>query len=368
LRGSLSLTRNDDELGLICTEALVKKWTSRPGGERSVRCDWRRRSSTWKNCSARRTGRDLRSAFSPDLRSRSTRSASDHDNRRRLRSGIVTDRRLLGSQSGHLGLAKGARQRGATILTETRVTGIRVERGRVSGVETDRGFIECEVSVNAGGIYAHEIGQLRACTCRSFPWPISTSSPKTPDCHATCPPCATRLARLLSRRERWAGGRGLRAKPRPVGSRRYASDFNNQLLPRTGTASPTFTRRPRCEYRYWPTLRSSRSSTVPKHSRPTVSSFSGPLPSPDSGSRRDSAHTVSPVLGGWDSSWRVDHRRLAGSRHLGDGLTPLRPPYRSRDFALARTYEVYATYYDVKFPGHERQAGRPLRIPPATSA
>ena len=35
--------------------------------------------------------------------------------------------------------------------------------------------------------------------------------------------------------------------------------------------------------------------------------------------------------------------------------------YRSREYTLARTIEVYSTYYDVRYPGHERQAGRPLR-------
>jgi len=59
-----------------------------------------------------------------------------------------------------LALARGARQRGATILTNTRVTGVRVEDNRVRAVETDQGTIECEYVVNAGGIYAHEIGQL----------------------------------------------------------------------------------------------------------------------------------------------------------------------------------------------------------------
>jgi 4-methylaminobutanoate oxidase (formaldehyde-forming) len=39
--------------------------------------------------------------------------------------------------------------------------------------------------------------------------------------------------------------------------------------------------------------------------------------------------------------------------------------YASRDYTLARTTEVYATYYDVKYPGHEREAGRPLRVSPA---
>jgi 4-methylaminobutanoate oxidase (formaldehyde-forming) len=41
--------------------------------------------------------------------------------------------------------------------------------------------------------------------------------------------------------------------------------------------------------------------------------------------------------------------------------------YRSREYTLARTREVYETYYDVKYPGHERTAGRPLRLSPAYS-
>jgi 4-methylaminobutanoate oxidase (formaldehyde-forming) len=36
--------------------------------------------------------------------------------------------------------------------------------------------------------------------------------------------------------------------------------------------------------------------------------------------------------------------------------------YRSREYTLARTTEIYETYYDVKYPGHERAAGRPLRV------
>ncbi len=39
--------------------------------------------------------------------------------------------------------------------------------------------------------------------------------------------------------------------------------------------------------------------------------------------------------------------------------------YTSRAYTVARTAEVYSTYYDVKYPGHERQAGRPLRVSPA---
>src|SRR5207247_137382 len=57
-------------------------------------------------------------------------------------------------------LAEGARRRGAEIEQRTRVTGIRTQRGGVVGVETDRGAIETEVVVNAGGMYAGEIGEL----------------------------------------------------------------------------------------------------------------------------------------------------------------------------------------------------------------
>jgi 4-methylaminobutanoate oxidase (formaldehyde-forming) len=50
--------------------------------------------------------------------------------------------------------------------------------------------------------------------------------------------------------------------------------------------------------------------------------------------------------------WHMDSRRFGAA-------------YRSRDYTVARTREIYETYYDVKYPGHERQAGRPLRVSPA---
>ena len=49
--------------------------------------------------------------------------------------------------------------------------------------------------------------------------------------------------------------------------------------------------------------------------------------------------------------WEMDSRRFGRN-------------YASRDYTLARTTEIYSTYYDVKYPGHERQAGRPLLVSP----
>src|SRR5438132_531018 len=61
-------------------------------------------------------------------------------------------------------LAEGARRRGAEIATGTHVTGIRLERGRVTGVETTKGDVETEVVVNAGGMFAGEVGRLAGVT------------------------------------------------------------------------------------------------------------------------------------------------------------------------------------------------------------
>jgi 4-methylaminobutanoate oxidase (formaldehyde-forming) len=49
--------------------------------------------------------------------------------------------------------------------------------------------------------------------------------------------------------------------------------------------------------------------------------------------------------------WEMDSRRFGTA-------------YRTREYTLARTVEVYSTYYDVRYPGHEREAGRPLRVSP----
>jgi 4-methylaminobutanoate oxidase (formaldehyde-forming) len=57
-------------------------------------------------------------------------------------------------------LAKGARAGGVSIIEDVAVTGIRVSSGRVSGVETTRGFIAAEIVVNCAGQWARQVGQM----------------------------------------------------------------------------------------------------------------------------------------------------------------------------------------------------------------
>ncbi len=58
-------------------------------------------------------------------------------------------------------LAEGAKRRGATIRTGARVVGIDVDRGRARGVRFEDGdAVRADVVVNAGGMYADQIGRL----------------------------------------------------------------------------------------------------------------------------------------------------------------------------------------------------------------
>jgi heterotetrameric sarcosine oxidase gamma subunit len=57
-------------------------------------------------------------------------------------------------------LIRGARDQGATICQETRVTGVNAPGGTVQGVETDRGAVEAEIVVNCAGQWAHAIGAM----------------------------------------------------------------------------------------------------------------------------------------------------------------------------------------------------------------
>ncbi|MDR9485462.1 MAG: FAD-dependent oxidoreductase [Sediminimonas sp.] len=63
-----------------------------------------------------------------------------------------------------LALAKGARKRGATILEQVKVTGLRRDGRRVTGVDWQSaegtGTIACDHVVNCAGMWGHEVGRM----------------------------------------------------------------------------------------------------------------------------------------------------------------------------------------------------------------
>ncbi|MDX1402270.1 MAG: FAD-dependent oxidoreductase, partial [Kiloniellales bacterium] len=86
---------------------------------------------------------------------------------------VKTDGVLAGAwttEDGHVdpagccnALAKGARNMGATIIRQNRVTDIRQRPGGEWEVVTEQGNILCEHVVNAGGCYARQVAQMVGC-------------------------------------------------------------------------------------------------------------------------------------------------------------------------------------------------------------
>jgi glycine/D-amino acid oxidase-like deaminating enzyme len=62
-----------------------------------------------------------------------------------------------------------ARRKGVRFRTGVRLTGVRLERGRVASVETDQGEIACETVINAAGAHGYHVGRLVGLELPVFP-------------------------------------------------------------------------------------------------------------------------------------------------------------------------------------------------------
>src|SRR5690606_33120857 len=129
-----------------------------------------------------------------------------------------------------MSLSAGARKLGVKIVEGVRVTGIRSDRGAVTGVETGQGTVECEFGVNGAGVRVRR--QLRrnvGPSARRRPrgvHPAPGSRALLPD-HRADPRCVAHLAgdrgslllRLLPRGDRRFDDRPVRAGGRAVENR-----------------------------------------------------------------------------------------------------------------------------------------------------
>ncbi len=57
-------------------------------------------------------------------------------------------------------LVENAIENGVRFHPETEVTGIKIKKGEIKGVETNRGFIEADIVINAAGLYADKISKM----------------------------------------------------------------------------------------------------------------------------------------------------------------------------------------------------------------
>ena len=261
-------------------------------------------------------------------------------------------------------LAEGARRGGAEILTHTRVTAIPVERGRVQGVVTDRGTIEAEVVVNAGGMFAQELGALAGVNVPLVPMAHEYLVTKPSGLPTDMPTMRDPSLLVYFRPE--SGGLimgGYERDPAPWSLDGIPPDFNGKLLAEDWE-------------RFEPLLENAIRRVPDLEGMDVVRLINGPEAfTPDN----EFILGPSDVRGFWVAAGFCAHG-LAGAGGMGklvaewiaEGVPSLDvwemdsrrfgSAYRSRAYTLARTTEVYSTYYDVKYPGHERQAGRPLRV------
>ena len=83
-----------------------------------------------------------------------------------------------------LALAKGARQRGVKIHEGVTVTGVTKSKGRVAGVQTDRGTVRAEYVVNCAGMWGRQVGRMAGVNvplqaCEHF-YVVTEASPDIP--------------------------------------------------------------------------------------------------------------------------------------------------------------------------------------------
>ena len=279
-------------------------------------------------------------------------------------------------------LAAGARARGVRIQPHTRVVGIGVDPGgparrtpRVTGVTVEhrgeREEIRADVVVNAGGMFAPEIGRMVGVTIPIAPMAHQyLFTEPLQGVHAGLPQLRDPDNLVYFREE--VGGLcmgGYERDPAPWSVDGVPPDFNGKLL---APDMPRFEAIMDGAVRRVPAIAEAGVSRVingPEGFTPDnefilgesdVRGFyvaAGFCAHGIAGAGGIGRQVASWIVEGEPELdlWKMDIRRFGAA-------------YRSKSYMLARTVENYATYYDIHYPNEERLAGRPLRTAPAYEA
>ena len=282
-------------------------------------------------------------------------------------------------------LADGARRGGCQIFTDTRVTGIEVRDGRVRGVRTERGDIAAEVVVDAGGMFAAEIARLAGVRVPLLPmshqYLVTQPLDAVRDARAGAGATGGGRGNLPTLRDPdllvyyredgdglVMGGYERQSEPAflPHGTGGFEAippDFNGRLLEEDWDRFEEITR--------------NSERRVPAMSEITVTKLiNGPEAfTPDNefclGESEVAgffvcagfcAHGLAGAggIGKVVAEWIVDGEPSLDLWHMD--IRRFGPAYRSPSYTYKRIRETYETYYDIRYPNHERVAGRPLRV------
>ncbi len=271
-----------------------------------------------------------------------------------------------------MALAAGARQKGASIRTHTRVVGIGVEAGRVTGVDVQlrdgsRESIAADVVVNAGGMFAPEIGRLAGVTVPIVPMAHQYLFTEAIDGVHSGMPQLRDPDNLVYYREEVGGlcMGGYERSPAPWSLDGVPADFNGKLL------APD-----------WPRFEEIMAGAVRRVPGIADAGVSRMINGPEGFTPDNEFILGESEVGGFFVAAGFSAHGIAGAGGIGrqvaswivDGQPELDlwkmdirrfgPAYRSQSYTLARAHENYATYYDIHYPNEERQSGRPLRTAP----
>ncbi len=264
----------------------------------------------------------------------------------------------------------GAKDLGIEFATGVRVIGFTIDHGRVRAVVTDHGTIECDVCVLACGMYTPDVAALAGVNVPIVPMAHQYLITKRVDGVTDDLPQLRDPDNLVYFRREGDGlvlG-GYERDPAPWSLHGVPDDFNNKLLSEDWD-------------RFAPIMANACHRVPAAESADIVSLVNGPEGfTPDNEFVLGESHVhglfvaagfcahgiagaggVGRAISEWIldgqpsfDCWKMDIRRFGAQ-------------YRSREFALARSVEVYSTYYDIHYPNEEKHAGRPLRRSPAYS-
>ncbi len=287
-----------------------------------------------------------------------------------------------------MAMATLARQAGVTVRTHTRVTGIDTEDGghgqrRVSRVRTDHGDIECEVVVNAAGIFAAEIARMvdvrvpvipmshQYVVTESFLEKHSLDETGVAGCTTPLPSLRDPDLLVYFRQEVEGlvmGGYERNPAPwtaTPTSYDAIPADFNGRLLPEAWErfeeiAENATVRVPAMADVGLRTMINGPEAFTPDNEfclgETSVAGFFV--------AAGFCAHGIAGAggIGKVMAEWIVDGEPEFDLWHMDIGR--FGTAYASPSYTLARTLENYQTYYDISYPQLERLSGRPLRTSP----
>ena len=270
-------------------------------------------------------------------------------------------------------LANGARANGVRIHTHTRVLGIEVAGGAVTGVRTDRGDIACEVVVNCGGMFAAEIGRLAGVRVPLVPMSHQYVVTEAVLERGSSLPTLRDPDLLVYFRQEvdglLMGGYERNPEPFTASATSYDAvppDFNGKLLTENWSRMEEIAAN---AARRVPVMADLGVRTVingPEAFTPdnefclgetevaglfVAAGFCAHGIAGAGGIGKVMAEWIINGDPGFDV-WHMDINRFGAH-------------YRSPGYTLARTMETYSTYYDIPYPGLQKQSGRPLRVSPA---